>query len=438
MNTRVERSTLARITNRAFAILAAIMCVTASGWASETVLHSFAGGANGTYSAGVLAMDPAGNLYGTTSNGGVTGNCSGGSCGIVYELSPAVGGGWTETVLYAFLGTTDGGQPQSGVILDSAGNLYGTTLLGGDVGCSSIGCGTVYELVKGSGGTWTEKILHEFTGGSDGGNPFGGLVFDSAGNLYGTTSAWGDLAGCAGNGCGAVFELSPASGGAWTETTLHTFSHLINDGNAPHAALTIDAHGNLFGTTTFGGSYNYCENGCGTVFELMPAAGGSFHYGVVYEFGAAATDAQNPSGGVTLAGTKIYGTTTYGGPAGAGTVWELSHSKIGWSETVLYTFEGGTDGAFPTSTMILGALGDLRGITNNGGNTTACSGGCGTIFRLIHSDSAWTEAPSFRFNKADGELPANSGLIKDAAGNLYGITSLGGSSNLGVVFKIGL
>jgi uncharacterized repeat protein (TIGR03803 family) len=436
MQVRIERSNLAKGACRAFAIVATILCISASGWAGETVLHSFPGGANGSAPAGILAMDSAGNLYGATNQGGLNGACSGESCGIVYELSPASGGGWTETVLYSFLGTTDGANPNSGVILDSAGNLYGTTLWGGDTNCSSVGCGTVYELVRGSGGSWTEKILYEFTGESDGGNPLGGLVFDSRGNLYGTTSAWGDLGGCENNGCGAVFELSPASGGTWTETTLHTFSHLVGDGNAPSASLTIGGLGVIYGTTPLGGLYpNYCPEGCGTVFGLTPVAGGSFRYGVIYQFGATATDAQNPGGGVILLERKIYGTTANGGSVGAGTFWELSGGSRGWTETILHSFLGGTDGQSPTATMVVGPAGTIYGTTENGGNTTACtSGGCGIIFRVKNFDAGWTEAPFFRFNETNGNRP--SGLIKDAAGNLYGVTGLGGSSNDGVVFEI--
>jgi uncharacterized repeat protein (TIGR03803 family) len=219
---------------------------------------------------------------------------------------------------------------------------------------------------------------------------------------------------------------------------LHTFSRLNNDGNASYSSLVFDGHGNLFGTTAFGGSGNFCSRGCGTVFELMPAAGGSFHYGVIYEFGATATDGQYAGGGAVVAGEgKVFGTTTGGGPAGGGTVWELSRSQTGWTETVLYNFQGGTDGASPTSTMVFGSRGDLFGTTNNGGNTTACNGGCGTIFHLSHSGSTWTETPPFRFNGANGRVPEDSGLIKDAEGNLYGVTALGGSSNDGTVFKVG-
>jgi uncharacterized repeat protein (TIGR03803 family) len=218
---------------------------------------------------------------------------------------------------------------------------------------------------------------------------------------------------------------------------LHTFSHLVGDGNAPAASLTIDAHGNLYGTTPLGGSFpNYCPEGCGTVFELAPATGGSFHYGVIHQFGATATDGQNSAGGIILVEGKIYGTTANGGSAGAGTVWELSGSSRGWTETILHSFLGGTDGQSPTSTMVFGQYGAIYGTTEYGGNTTACAPGCGTIFRLAPSGSTWAESPFFRFNSTNGRLPNNSGLTKDAAGNLYGVTGLGGSSNDGVVFEI--
>jgi hypothetical protein len=435
----IEKSILARSIYRAFAIAATILSVTVCGWAGETVLYSFPGGANGSNPQGVLAMDSSGNLYGTTFGGGLNGNCSAGFCGVVYELSPSVGGGWTQTVLYSFKGTTDGGNPQAGVILDSAGNLYGTTVEGGDTSCSAIGCGTVYELVRGTGGTWTEKILYGFTGGADGGNPIAGLVFDSAGNLYGTTSAWGDLGGCSGNGCGSVFELSPGADGTWTETTLHTFSHIGRDGNDPAASLVIDAHGNLFGTTALGGLFpNYCSDGCGTVFELRPAVDGSFDYGVIYRFGATSTDGEGPVGGILLGPEgSLYGTTNVGGSGSSGAVWEISGSGTGLTETILYSFPGGgTDGLSPTSTMAFSPRGELYGTTESGGNSTSpgCPDSCGTIFRLTHTGTTWTASPPFRFDGPDGARPGNSGLIRDAAGDFYGVTANGGSTGSGVSF----
>jgi hypothetical protein len=432
-------SILARRIYRAFAVAATIVSVTVCGWAGETVLYSFPGGANGSNPQGVLAMDSSGNLYGTTVVGGLQGYCTDSYCGVVYELSPSVGGGWTETVLYSFKGTTDGGDPQAGVILDSAGNLYGTTSEGGDTSCSPIGCGTVYELVRGAGGTWTEKILYEFTGEADGSFPIGGLVFDSAGNLYGTTSALSSEGGCSGNSCGSVFELSPGTDGAWTEITLHTFSHTGRDGNDPTASLVIDADGNLFGTTALGGSFeNDCSyEGCGTVFELKRIASGSFDYHVIYRFGTTPTDGQGAVGGVLLGpGGSLYGTTNAGGSNSSGTVWEISGSGTAVTETILYNFPGGTGGYNPFSTMAFSLQGDLYGTTVQGGSSTNCPDTCGTIFHLTRSGSTWTAARFFSFDGADGASPRYSGLTQDSAGNFYGVSADGGSAYEGVVFKI--
>ncbi len=291
--------------------------------------------------------------------------------------------------------------------------------------------------MRGSGGSWTEKILYEFTGEADGSFPIGGLVFDPAGNLYGTTSALIDEGGCSGNSCGSVFELSPGAGGTWTETTLHTFSHNLRDGNDPASSMVIDGHGNLFGSTASGGSSNTCPGGCGTVFELKRTAGGSYQYGVIYRFGATPTDGAGPVGGILLGpGGTLYGTTNTGGTTSSGTVWEISGSGTGLTETVLYNFPGGTGGYNPFSTMAFSLQGDLYGTTVQGGISTNCPDTCGTIFHLTRSGSTWTAAPLFSFNGADGASPLYSGLIRDAAGNFYGVAADGGSSYDGVVFKI--
>jgi hypothetical protein len=194
----------------------------------EIVVYSFQGGADGAYSATLLA-DKAGNLYGNAYQGG-GGACQGG-CGAVFELTPpgAAGGAWTETVLYHFMGGNDGSLPRGGLIFDSAGNLYGTTLFGGGGACSDA-CGTVFELSPpaAAGGAWTETILYRFKGvrEGDGNGPYGNVVFDKSGNLYSTTYA--GVIACSDSGpwgCGTVFELSPptATGGVWTETVLYRF-----------------------------------------------------------------------------------------------------------------------------------------------------------------------------------------------------------------------
>ena len=270
---------------------------------TETLLYSFTGHADGAYPQyGDVVFDQAGNLYGTTATEGSHG------AGVVYELTPS-GGGWTESVLYNFAGgSKDGGVPYSGVIFDKAGNLYGTTTVGG-IGHN---LGTVYELTpEGSG--WTEKVLYSFQGGSDGAYPYGGLIFDESGNLYGTTSLGGL------DGGGTVYELMP-SGGGWTETVLWNFS-----GDAgPYSSLAMDAAGNLYGTTYEDNGVNYK----GFVFKLTPSGGG-WTYTDLHDFcsegGSGCTDGENPIGGVALdASGNLYGTAYGAGKYGGGVVWEIT------------------------------------------------------------------------------------------------------------------
>jgi uncharacterized repeat protein (TIGR03803 family) len=220
---------------------------------TETVLHAFEGPPDGIgLSGGGLLADGAGNIYGVTADGGTSGNCGSG-CGTVFEIST----GGVYTVLYNFQGvtasTSDGSFPQSTLIADDAGNLYGTTYSGGSTGCSQ--CGSIFKLAPGG----TETVLYAFQGGSDGRNPNGGLVRDAQGNLYGTASVGGDLRCIRKTSCGLVFRLAPDG----TFTILHAFEKA--DGIYPMAGLTIDADGNLYGTTSQGGTF-----GQGTVFELTP------------------------------------------------------------------------------------------------------------------------------------------------------------------------
>lgn len=230
-----------------------------SGW-KETVLHAFAAGKGGSNPSGNLVSDAAGNLYGTTTQGGIVGNCHPHSgCGVVFQLSRS--SNWRETVLYSFSGGSDGGTPAAGLAFDSAGSLYGTTQWGRAFGCLPGSCGVVFELSPTSSG-WNETTLYTFTGGADGGEPLAGVILDNEGNLYGTAEAGGNLNACNGYGCGVVFELSPGSAG-WTETVLHSFDGLPDDGMFPLAGLIFDLVGDLYGTTSGGGAY-----GLGTVFEI--------------------------------------------------------------------------------------------------------------------------------------------------------------------------
>jgi uncharacterized repeat protein (TIGR03803 family) len=210
------------------------------GW-TETLFYSFQDSTESWAPNPGLILDQVGNLYGTTSGGGGSA-CEyryADGCGTVFELSPNGSGGWTETPLYSFQGVSDSGVPLSGLIFDDAGNLYGTAVTGGGVtGCLGFGgCGTVFELSPNGSGEWTEAVLCSFRGGSDGAMPQAGLNLDRNGNLYGTTSEGGDTACFNGSGCGTIFELSPNSGGAWTETLLYRFQG-GNDGWFPQAGLS--------------------------------------------------------------------------------------------------------------------------------------------------------------------------------------------------------
>ncbi|MGB8887735.1 MAG: choice-of-anchor tandem repeat GloVer-containing protein [Candidatus Korobacteraceae bacterium] len=270
------------------------------GW-TEKVLHSFGRGTDGAGPYAGLSLDVYGNLYGTTSLGGIH------SSGTVFELTPQEGGGWTEQVLHSFGHGTDGAGPYAGLIIDAAGNLYGTTL-GGGIHSS----GTVFELTPQEGGDWTEKVLHSFGHGTDGAGPYAGLIFDVAGNLYGTTFEGGI------HSSGTVFELAPQEGGEWTEIVLHSFGS-GTDGAAPYAGLMRGAVGNLYGTTLEGGIHS-----SGTVFELTPQEGGGWTEMVLHSFGSG-TDGAAPYAGLTIdAAGNLYGTTNGGGIHDDGTVISFS------------------------------------------------------------------------------------------------------------------
>jgi uncharacterized repeat protein (TIGR03803 family) len=256
----------------------------------------------------------------------------------------------TYKVIHNFTNATDGAGPYGDMIMDAAGNLYGTTSTGGPSNCGNYICGgTVFQLSKTSAGGWKETVLHSFNG-VDGAFPRDGMVLDNAGNLYGTTKFGG--VGCL-NGCGVVFELSPTSSGTWTYTLLREFSDGDSNGAGPGGNLIIDAAGNLYGTTTQGGNFNIGGgNGCGVVFKLSPGAS-AWTESVLYTFNGG-TDACLPNGGVIFdAAGNLYGTTGGGGTSsnpicgnsfGCGTAFKLSPTSGGWTETILYNFTGGTDG----------------------------------------------------------------------------------------------
>src|SRR5579859_1689959 len=267
-----------------------------------------------------LVADSAGNLYGVASEGGNLSGCSNNGCGVVYELSPT-SSGWKETTLYTFSGGADGSIPEGHLILDAAGNLYGTTAYGGSLSghCAPLGCGTVFELSRGSSGTWTETVIHTFLG-PDGYIPLSSLAMDAAGNLYGTTFDGGNH--CPSAGCGVVFKLAPASSGQWQETVLHNFTG-NSDGADPNSGLAIDSAGVLYGTTPYGGIATDCGGtGCGVIFKLTPATGGGFTFTRLHAFTGGADGSEVPTVNndnaplVFGSDGNLYGTTPAGGTLG--------------------------------------------------------------------------------------------------------------------------
>ncbi len=380
---------------------------------SEKVLYSFTGNNDGASPVSNLVVDSSGNLYGTASSGGAD------KLGTVFELSSDGKGGWTEQTIYSFKTGTDGEEPKAGLVLDASGNLYGTTYLGG-----VHGHGTVFELSPGSGGKWKEKILHSFTGLSEGGAPVAPLVFDSLGNLYGTNSAGGS------HEYGAVFTLVPDGTGKWKAKAIHSFNNNGHDGYNPQAGLVFDSVGNLYGTTTYGGSHRY-----GVVFELAPSSNGKWKETIIHNF--------NPSNGhdgaypfatpAFDAAGNLYGTTSSGGTSEFyGVVFQLAPQADGsWKEAILHNFTGASDGSEPNAGVILDSAGNVYGTTPVGGTD-------GIVFLLAPgSNGKWKETVLHNFKGAsDGSRPLSS-LIIDGKGNLYGTTSQGGgSANSGTVFQV--
>jgi uncharacterized repeat protein (TIGR03803 family) len=340
----------------------------------EKVLYGFQCGTDGDRPMAGVVFDAAGNLYGTTVLGGD-------GYGTVFELIRGANDTWSEKTLYSFANGTDGGNPISPVIFDASANLYGTVSAGVNAGCDGNGCGGVFVLKPGSNGTWTETVICSFLGGTNGSNPQGGLIFDAAGNLYGTTVSGGDLRYCRGNGCGLAFELKPRSGGQWREKVLHAFN--AKDGDGPLAGMIFDSVGNLYGTTNGGGPRPGCGFGtCGTVFKLTRGEKGTWSQTTINTFKNSTTQGARPFAGVIFdSAGNLYGTTADGGAnhcgfSGCGTVYKLipgAHGK--WTETVLHSFNG-SDGPIP-SNVVMDSAGNLYGTTFQGG------GGYGTVFKIL-------------------------------------------------------
>lgn len=430
---------------------------------SESVLYSFQNGADGTQPFASLLTDPTGALYGTTVGGGSAGQ------GTVFKLTPN-GNGYSESILYSFQGGADGVFPFASLISDSAGALYGTTFGGGSAGhgivfklapngnvynesiiytfqpgidgacpygsliADSTGSlygttvagggklpfGTVFKLTPSQSG-YNESVLYRFPGGSDGSNPYAALTIDNTGALYGTT--YGNFSNRPNDG--SVFKLTP-NGAIYTESVVHSF-HWQADGANPNAPLIGDPTGALYSTTSSGGAA-----GQGTVFKMIPKGNG-FSESVIYRF-QGKPDGASPVAGLIADNTgALYGTTQSGGIGDKdGTVFKLTPNGSGYSESVLYRFLGSPDGYAPLASLIADASGALYGTTRNGG---IGKHGFGTVFKLTPNGNGYSESVLFRFGGSSGTYPTGA-LIEDNSGSLYGTTSGGGAIGKGTVFKL--
>jgi uncharacterized repeat protein (TIGR03803 family) len=383
-----------------------LTALSSASWAATAkVVHSF-NQKDGALPEAGLVLDSQGNLYGAAADGGDT-SCVNG-CGSIFELSP-FNGGWKETILHQFQANgTDGTNPYSTLILDSVGNLYGTTFKGG-----TSNDGTVFELSPSAGGAWTEQILHNFDqDGTDGYFPEAPLTMDAAGNLYGTTPVGGK------HGPGIVFKLAPGAGGVWTEEVLYDFQA------GTLAGVVLDSSGNLYGTTANGG-----PDRSGTIYELSQQ-NGTWTETDLFNFKP--LDGATPNAGLIFDSSgNLYGTTSIGGASNNGTVYELTPGSGGWTEKVLWSFDY-SDGANPYASLVFDSSGNLYG-TTYGGGTGPCMYGCGTVFELIPTSGRWREKLLINFQNI--ALPT-AGVVLDSSGNVYGTMTNGGRFDHGAVFEL--
>jgi uncharacterized repeat protein (TIGR03803 family) len=389
---------------------------------TEQVLHAFNGGNDGITPEGRLVLDSAGNLYGTTFSGGVN------NAGIIFKLTPTSSGPWQESIIYHFTGGRDGANPR-GLAFDSAGNLYGIAVNGGTptVGvpdCKRYGCGTIFKLSSTQSG-WRFQLLHTFTGAFDGALPQG-ITLDNAGDVFVTTFS-------SNPNQGTIFELS-SSGGVLKGSVVHIFISNTGDGALPVRPVVIDSANNLFGATWFGGRL-----GQGAVYEVSPTAAGQWTESVINSFNT--TEGSEPYTSLVFdSAGNLFGTTTYGGEFDLGTVFELSPNSTGqWTETLIYSFENASDGGLPHDGMAIDASGNLYGVALNGG---LCYG-CGTVFKLSPSSGGgWGFNTLYSFTGGGDGADPLAGVTPDSSGNLFGTTILGGNvtiacpSGCGVVYEI--
>lgn len=389
---------------------------TTAGQTTFQVLHTFHGNfADGQWPSGSLSSDSQGNLYGVTTNGGVHGY------GMVFQLTPQSDGTWSETDIYDFCPLrvcTDGAYPLAGVVFDGAGNAYGTTSYGG----SAQSWGAVYQLTPNPDGTWAQTVLWHLPGNPS--YPAAALNIDNAGNLFGTA-----LGNPVVGGLGGVFELTKRTG-AWQRKVLYSFRG-GSDGAGPTTPLVMDSRNNFYGITDEGGiAFN-----AGTVFQLIPHPDGSWAEKVIYDFPFGSAGGPTAGGLVFDSTGNLYGTTGY-------FIFKLTPSGNGWQETTLYTFGENEGGRL--SGLVFDKAGNLYGTANLGGQRGCANAyGCGTVFKLSpNPDGTWTKSTVYTFTGGnDGGNPIG-GVTLDSTGNLYGLTQYGGdkssciSLGCGVAYKI--
>jgi uncharacterized repeat protein (TIGR03803 family) len=397
-------------------VIAVTLSVAGSAFAQETVIRLFNNNDGYDPIAGMI-IDASGNLYGSTFYGGIYG------AGNIFKLAPK-GGTWVETELYSFNNIgTDGFWPNARLTVDSQGNFYGTTFLGG-----AFGAGIVFELMPNTDGSWTYKTLHSFGQSGDGTYPHGGLFVDDKGNLYGTAAGGGS------DKDGIAYKLISNGDGSFTEKILHNFSGA--DGANPYSSLVL-VSGSLYGTTYSGGSSSACTDGCGTVFGLTPTADGSWAESVVHSFNN--NDGANPDGGLIRDSSgNLYGAASQGNSGNLGAIFELTPAAGGgWQEVILHTFNQAGDGVYPIGPLTFDVSGNLYGASEEGGTSNA-----GSVYELTPTAGGdWSERVVYSF--ANGTNTPNHpgpGIVFDKAGNLYGGTLSGGDptclGGCGAIFQV--
>ena len=394
----------------------------AMGAVTYTVINTF-NGSNGAQPLAGVVFDKLGNLYGTTSMGGL-------GAGVVFRLSPN-GNGWTETVLYQFGSRTkDGTFPVGKVVLDNKGNIFGTTNRGG-----AFDAGTIFEL-KRNGSSYSEIVLHSFGNGTDGAYPTSGLIADAAGNGYGTTYYGGTGTNCTALGvtssCGTVYQVSGKNG--FTYKVIHNFTG-GSDGAFPWSDLSMDASGHLFGECVYGSGY-----GKGLLYEMINS-NGQWTEKLIHPWGNK-DDGTYIYGGVTFDPVgNMFGVSSQGGAhGGQGTLFEFTTDGNSWLEHNLHGFGTALDGQFPMGSLVVDSADDIFGVTRDGGVY-----GYGMVYEVLFTQNNWVEKDLHDFTGGNDGATTYATMVADANGNLYGTTTYGGSARAcgtgpvpgcGVVFEI--